>query len=475
MIKRILWHDLIGLFADRMLVVVCVLFSAIIIYGVYNGASWLSRRQALIHEAQRTASDELAKQKQQLLDIEAGRKTEAEIPFAGRPSSLEAFAYIPPTSLSALSVRQSATLPYFTSVGLYSIGDKLSSQSETDNPVNLLAGRFDLAFVIIYLYPLLILALSYNLLSAERESGTLQMVLSQPVGLHQLVLGKTLARAGLLLTLAIGVSLLSLRVSGTSLMAAGVWTRLLLWLAVIIAYTFFWFTVAVAVNAFGKSSATNATACTAIWLMLVLILPALLNVAAMTLHPLPSRLTYINRMREADNETTREGKQILARYYGDHPELASGEESPNLNDFYTKYYATQQELRRRMMPEIQLHEDQLARQQAIINRYRFLSPAIVVQKTLNDIAGTSRARHEQFLAQVRSFNEECQKLFVPILFRKTGLRSSDYDVVPQFKFREESTVVIARQTLVGLIGLLFPTLIIGGVALVKLRRYQIAG
>lgn len=475
MIKRIVWHDLRGLIADRTLVVVCVLFSALIVYGVYNGASWLNRRRALIHEAQRAASDELTKQKQQMLDIEEGRKTEAEIPFAGRPSSLEAFAHIPPTSLSALSIGQSATLPYSTNVGLYSIGDRLSSQSETDNPVNLLAGRFDLAFVIIYLYPLLILALSYNLLSAERENGTLQMTLSQPVGLHRLVLGKTLARAGLLLALAVGVSLLSLRVSGTSLTAAGVWTRLLLWLAVIIAYTFFWFAVAVAVNAFGKSSATNATACLGIWLVLVLIFPALLNVAATTLHPLPSRLAYVNRMREADNETTREGKQILARYYGDHPELASGEESPNLNDFYTKYYATQQELRRRMMPEVRRHEDQLARQQAIINRYRFLSPAIVVQEALNDIAGTSRARHERFVAQLRNFLEECQTQLVPILFRKTGLRSSDYDVVPQFQFHEAPTGEVVRRVSAGLPGLFIPTLIVGFLGLRAFRHYPVAG
>jgi ABC-2 type transport system permease protein len=42
--------------------------------------------------------------------------------------------------------------------------------------------------------PLLILALSYNFLSGEREAGTLQMLLSQPISLRSVVSGKIALR-----------------------------------------------------------------------------------------------------------------------------------------------------------------------------------------------------------------------------------------------------------------------------------------
>ena len=71
--------------------------------------------------------------------------------------------------------------------------------TEIENPNRLLAGRFDLAFVIVFLYPLLILTLSYNMLSAEQEQGTLALTLSQPVSLRTLVSGKVLLRALVLL------------------------------------------------------------------------------------------------------------------------------------------------------------------------------------------------------------------------------------------------------------------------------------
>ncbi|MEX0274536.1 MAG: ABC transporter permease, partial [Flavobacteriaceae bacterium] len=62
--------------------------------------------------------------------------------------------------------------------------------AEMSSPVQLLFGSFDLAFVIVYLLPLLIIAFSYNVLSAERESGTLRLLASQPIGVQSWVLQK---------------------------------------------------------------------------------------------------------------------------------------------------------------------------------------------------------------------------------------------------------------------------------------------
>lgn len=485
MITRIIKHDLRGLAADKTLLIVSVLFTLLIAYGVYNGATWLDRRQSLICEAEKTAAETLNTQRRQVLDIETGRKTMTDLPTAGRPSSLQALAVMPPTHLSALSVGLSDLLPYSTEIGIYSTKDMLVKQSETDNPINLLSGRFDLAFVLIYLYPLLILAISYNLLSQERESGTLQMTLAQaPLRLRTFALGKVMGRAGVVLLLSIVVSLVGVLLSGdlsgdfgssglTAEDAAGV--RLLLWMAAVIGYTFFWFAVAVAVNALGHGSATNATALVGIWLLLVVIFPALLNVAATSIHPLPSRLEFITRMREADNEANREAKNILARYVTDHPELAPGGAAPNLDDFSIRYYAQKQETERRALIEAAAFDEQLARQQRIINRYRFLSPAIVMQETLNDIAGTSRERHERFARQVRDFMDRWRGRYVPLVFRTVNLQSTDYDAVPRFQFGEEPTVRVVQRVVIGLLGLIVPALVIGFLALRALKRYPLVG
>ncbi len=79
------------------------------------------------------------------------------------------------------------------------------NNDEIENPVHLISGRFDVAFVILYLYPLVILAISYNLISREQESGTLAMTLAQPVSLEEVVLGKIVFR--FLFVVAIGIVL----------------------------------------------------------------------------------------------------------------------------------------------------------------------------------------------------------------------------------------------------------------------------
>lgn len=474
MLARIMRHDLRQLAADKTLYIVATLFAVLIAYGVFNGATWARGRLRQISAAAEAATAAINQQRQQVVDIEEGRKTRTDLPAAGRPSGVSALAALPPTALSALAVGQSDLLPYSATVGVFTTKDALVNQSETDNPINLLAGRFDLAFVIIYLYPLLILALSYNLLSQEREQGTLAMTLAQPVSLRTFVVGKVLTRAGVVLAVAVVVSIIGVLWGGANLTGEGAFPRLLLWTAGVVAYTFFWFAVAVLVNAFGRPSATNATALAAVWLALVVVLPVLLNVAATSLHPLPSRLNLINTMREAENETNRETRNLLARYMTDHPELAGGDLQANLDDFPIRFYVQKQELERRALAETSEHDRQLAAQQRMVNRYRFLSPAVVMQEALNDVAGTSRARHELFARQVRDFIDEWRVRYSPLVFRRATLRPADYEAMPRFSFREETTAEVSRRALVGVAGIVTPTLPVAFFAARRLRRYRLA-
>lgn len=475
MLARIMRHDLRQLAADKTLYIVALLFAVLLAYGIWNGATWTRERLSQISDAERAAQQTVDGQKRQVLAAEQSGNPLADPFGAGRPNTLAAVASLPPTALSALAVGQSDLLPYSTTIGIFTTKDALVNQSETDNPVNLLAGRFDLAFVIIYLYPLLILALSYNLLSHEREQGTLQMTLAQPVSLRTFATGKVLTRAGVVLAVALVVSLVGVLLSGASLTAEGASARLLLWVASVVAYTFFWFAVAVLINAFGKSSATNATIAVAVWLALVIVLPVLLNVVATSLHPLPSRMNFINAMREAENEANREARNLLARYMTDHPELAGGDLQTNLADFPIRFYVQKQELERRALAESSEYDRQLTAQQSIINRYRFLSPAIVMQEALNEVAGTSRARHELFARQVRDFMDIWRARYAPLIFRRATLRSSDYDQLPRFTFQEEQTGDVARRAGVGIAGLTLPALLLAAFAFARLRRYALAG
>jgi ABC-2 type transport system permease protein len=253
MLKRVMRHEWRSLVADHTLRVVVPLFALVIGYGVYNGAAWVRFQRATLDAARQEEGARYAKAKAEVAAIEQGGKPAS--PFANpRLASVAAgrtgprYAALPPAPLAALSVGQSDLYPYYFKVSSQS-KQTFAANDEIENPSNLLAGRFDLAFVIIYLYPLLILALSYNLISAEREQGTLQLMMSQPVSLRSFVAGKVWLRASVVLALAVGFSLAGFLLSGASLGAEGALVRLLLWVAVVAGYGAFWFALAVAVNA----------------------------------------------------------------------------------------------------------------------------------------------------------------------------------------------------------------------------------
>jgi ABC-2 type transport system permease protein len=477
MLTRIMKHEWRSLVADRALWVIVPLFALVIGYGVYNGVAWVRFQQTTLDAARQEERDRHAKAKAEVVSIEQGGRpassfTNPQFASVAAGRTGPRYATLPPAPLAALSVGQSDLYPYYFKVSSQS-KQTFATNDEIENPGNLLAGRFDLAFVIIYLYPLLILALSYNLISAEREQGTLAMMMSQPVSLRSFVTGKVGLRALIVLGLAVGFSLLGFLFSGVSFGAEGVWLRLLLWIGVVAGYGAFWFALAIAVNALGKSSATNALALAGLWLVFVLLIPSLLNVAVTTAYPVPSRVEMIQATRRASAEATAKGSQLLAKYFEDHPELTAGGQA-DPNDFYTRSIAVQSETERLIQPVIDHFDRQVLGQQTLVNRFRFLSPAVVTQAALNDIAGTSVSRYRHFLGLVDDFHQRWRAHFNPRIVQKVSLRADDYEAFPVFTFREEATGTVAGRVLVGLLGLLLPALIIGWLGLRALRRYSVA-
>jgi ABC-2 type transport system permease protein len=327
--------------------------------------------------------------------------------------------------------------------------------------------------VLIYLYPLKILALTYNLLSSEKEQGTMVLVLSQPISMRTLAAGKIVVRFGLFVAAVVLTSVVGLAVAGLEVGAAGILPRLGLWLSAVALYGLFWFALAALVASFGKPSATNAMILAGLWLLLVVLVPSVLSMATTTMYPVPSRVEMIQAMRVAADEANSEGSKLLAQYYEDHPELASRDEQQAMNDFNLVRVAVNDDVERRVRPVLDRYSRQLTAQHRVVERARFLSPAMLLQNALNDVAGTGLARHREFLRQVDAYHQGWRDYFLPLVFQRTRL--TDYTGLPRFAFTEESLDTVSHRVGVSLAGVSIPGVVIGAVGLLRLRRYPIAG
>ena len=91
-------------------------------------------------------------------------------------------AVVPPAPLGALAVGQSDVYPGYLKVTARNL-DAVVTGDQIEHPLAVASGHFDAAFVVLFLYPLLIFAVSFDLTATERDRGTLRMVLAQPVRL----------------------------------------------------------------------------------------------------------------------------------------------------------------------------------------------------------------------------------------------------------------------------------------------------
>ncbi len=329
------------------------------------------------------------------------------------------------------------------------------------------------------LIPLLILALTFNLVASEKDDGTLQMLLSNRVRLRKIVLGKVAARALIIFLSAIVFSLAGFALSGAGIDGVGAIPRLLLWVCAVTAYGAFWFALSVAINALGKSAATNALALAACYLAFVVVIPSLVNLGATTFYPVPSRIEFVNAMRAETQEANRKGSQLLGKYFEDHPELAKPQDTKSPfsktgeDDFAMLSMAKDELVARQMKPLLERFDAQLNHQHQLVNRFRYVSPAILMQSLLYNITGVGVERYQHFLRQVDEYHQSWRRYFSPRVFEKRALTSGDLAGMPQFQFAEESVgAVIRRASWPGLAMVLLTTLI-GYVGLRGYRRFPV--
>lgn len=475
MFTRLLRHEWRVLRADATVWVIGAVFAASIGYAMVNGVRWTGFERVALRDAAAEEADRYARMQTEIADLQRAGRPVAAFGDPRNPTMFGSrfgprYATLPPGPLAPLAIGQSDLLPSYFKVST-DARETIVAASEIENPHRLLVGRFDLAFVLVFLYPLLILAVTYNMLSAEREQGTLALALSQPVALSTLATGKVVLRAVLLVGIVVSVSMLGLLGAGVGAAAPGALAGLALWLATVGAYGGLWFALALLVASFGRASAANATILATLWLLLVVMLPSLFNLVATTLYPVPSRVEMIQAVRVASDEAAGAGSTLLARYYEDHPELATGGADQTMNDFNIVRVAVDDEVARRARPVVDRYEQQLARQQQMIDRLRFLSPAVLMQDALNDVAGTGSARHRHFLDQVDRFHARWRGFVLPLIFQKA--RITDAATAPRFSYQDEPISKVSHRVLISWLGLMAPAAVMAFIGVRRLRRYRV--
>lgn len=476
MFQKIIKTEWRNLFAEKSFLILAIVFSILTIYGIFNAANWVETKteqsQTLLDTHEKNLAEKQEKVRQ---GVKGSNAPDNNTPDPADPYEIGMnlhYAVLPFTSSAIFSVGQSDVLSNNAGIALTTLQRTEADKDGFENPLSFLSGKFDLAFVAVYLLPLFVLAMSFNLLSAERENGTLQLLLANPLNLKNLLTAKVTAQFLLIFGIVAVASIVGILFSAVSF-AGEFWLKFLLWLVLVLAYTAFWFALAVFINSFGFSSATNAVVASASWLILVLILPTLLNVVISATYPVPPRSEVVSAIRGVNLDMRRDGEKLLTEFYQDHPELIPKDGKTDTKDFGLAFVYVQREMKKRVGEVENRFDEQLRKQQNLVKNLRFLSPSIIAQEAINDIAGTGLERYTEFRRQTKEFDKTWDTYFSTKIFRNEMLTAEEFDQIPRFRFQEESFANVFSRVIFGVLFLLVASAILMYLAFGKLKNYRL--
>jgi ABC-2 type transport system permease protein len=471
----IMRHELRVMIADRTLPVIAALFSVFLLYGLFTGLHETRQREeaakSLVAAQAKTNADNIALWHKVMTRQQEPERFANPVDPASIGGAMGAqYALLPTLALSPVAAGQSDMLADYYHVTTASRAHFMEA-SEIESPWKLLSGQFDLAFVLIYMFPLFIFAISFNMLSVERDQGTLRMLLSQPLTLPRLVLAKTLVRAGFIIGLAVLVPALAVLMMRHAVLGGAAVVALGLWMALVIAYGLFWFTLSALVNSLGRTSATNALLLIGTWVLLVLVVPVILNLAVSWVHPAPSRTDLATQTRLVTIDGLNRYEDLFSQEYVDQPasllprdgrlEVAPRVRAFNLMDEYVD---------QRLAEVLAGFDRQLAAQQLLVDRFSFISPAIVANEGMASLAGNGTRRYERFKQQVIAYHEVWRGYFVPRVRNGIAIVETDFARFPRWLWQEESAATVRADALLKIAQLLAVAAIIGLFAASRFRR-----
>ena len=422
MFSRFLKREFAALWHQRGRAAAVGVFAALCIWSAATGLAWQADTEKVLAEAPEAVLSEQASWLADLEKLEAGEDVS---PYAARPMNFTALALDAPAPLAALAYREEAMHPHSASINGWRSEASLFQRYEVQGPSALWAGRLDLAFIVVAVLPLLLLILTFDVLSRERESGRLSLFLVQGGSVAGLVLARVLSVAAPLALIPIAVVLLTAIMQGASPGST------LLWIVTILSYTALWSGLATWIAIRFRGTATAALAVLAVWALVVVLLPSGAQFVAQAVHPTPSRVTYLSEARDAEGAARRNVSERAEIYMAEHPDMAAtpDEEVPG---FYRSAYLANVDINAKTRPLVEALESQQAAQRRLVNLAGALSPAIIAQRLFQEASGTGAARSADFRKQAREYLNELLDVIGPATVGQSRISLDEARAIPPF-------------------------------------------
>lgn len=315
-------------------------------------------------------------------------------------------------NLTGLSIGLRDINPAVHSVTIRNLEEQKYTQ-ELFNPMYQLLGNMDFSFVLIYFFPLIIIALCFNVISEEKEQGTWKLLAIQSDHPSKIVLAKIGIRYISVLTI-----LAFLLIIAKFYLAIPLNASFLCFILMAVLYTSFWFALTYLMISFNKSSSQNALWLLTSWMILTIIVPASVNAIIINSYPIPEAFSTIIENREGyHNKWDQSIEPTIQKFKMHYPQFSEFKHPEGANFSWLWYYAMQQMGDDESVNKSRLLKKKIRARTKLSSQIGMLFPTIHTQLAFNALSHSNMADYLSFIEGLEEFHEQKRLYFYPKIFK----------------------------------------------------------
>lgn len=335
-----------------------------------------------------------------------------------------------PSAWSALIQGERSEAATHTRVRLLGLQGQLSNTA-TGNIAAMPIGKLDLNFIWIYLMPLLIAALSLNLLAEEKASGRWSLLASQVANIGLLLSKKMLIAAGLLAI--VNIVILLAAVLLTDISFDGLWWQVA---AVLLAYQLCWFLITGWIISLQRTAIFNSLLFISLWIVFTFVLPGLAYLYQTQQQQPAEHVSMVFDQREYMHDSWDKDQQAdFDAYLQDYPQWQSTRVILDKPFDWRWYYAMQHMSDVIVADAVAQFRDSRLHTHQLGDLFAWFSPVMRLQYSMNRLADTDMLASQTFLDQIADYQQQLRDYFFTFYFFDKPFTQDDFADIPQFDYQ----------------------------------------
>jgi len=299
-------------------------------------------------------------------------------------------------------------------------------EHDPGNPELALIGRFDFAFFVAFVLPLILIFVLHDLQASERSAGRFDLLVASAGSSRSLWWRRAFLRSGGILLATIVPLLVAGVLSGTT------FSTLSGAVVPVVAYVVFWTLVCLWFASWKRSAPVILASLIGVWVLLSTVLPAASRVIIDRMVPIPAGADILMTQREAVNDAwDLPVENTMEPFLERHPEWAGYTHTGEGFD-WGWYYAFQQVGDQTAEHLSQAYTAGRIERDRMAGLFAIAAPPALLERQLQNLAGTDMRSVLAYEGRVRAFHAELRAFYYPGLFGNEPFDPGRLADLPQF-------------------------------------------